>query len=111
MKAKIKYVIGYGICIAILLWIALSTVEIWMNNGNPNYVYNKANCYNAFTYHTSEMRVVDCEVVKADDTFEVTVEDIKGNRWVYYDSKYQEINSIMEITMDGNKVVDSKRKN
>lgn len=102
-----KEKILYGICIVILVWIAISTIEIWIKQKNPESVYSKANCYNAFTTHTTEMRVVGCDVVKADDSFEVVVEDIRGNQYAYYDSEYQYNGTIMQITMRDGQITDA----
>lgn len=109
MKAKIFY----GICVAILLWLMASTIEVWTHNvKEAEEPYNKANAWaivaeaNAHKTQT-EMEVVDCQGVYSDD-YEVTVEDSNGNLWAYIDTEPKEIGSTLTITMDGDEIVDAK---
>lgn len=111
MKKKIGMVTGYAFCIAILVWIMVSTIEVWVKQKTPDPIYSNANCYNMFTESTKEMKVVGCEVVPEDDCFEVVVEDIRGDQYAYYDSEYQYNGTIMEITFRANEIVDAKVQN
>lgn len=102
MKEKIVY----GIAIAMLIWIVVSTLEVQMHNLDVNYVYNKANIWAILTTTETEMKVVDCEVVKETDEFEVTLEDIKGEQYAYYDSEYQYNGWIKSVKMQGKTIID-----
>lgn len=105
MKEKIKYV-GYGICVAFIVWIALSTIEVWSHNLEKDYEYNKANVWVLTTTHTTDMVVVDCQG-NYDDTYEVTVKDIEGNLWAYYDDCPKETGDILSITMSGEQIINA----
>lgn len=85
MKAKIKVAL-YAICVILLAWIIVSTMEVMLYNGNENYEYSKANLYVVLTSE-SETTVTVVECVAVDNYYEVTVEDSKGNLWSYYDSE------------------------
>lgn len=98
----------YPICIIIVLWFALSTTEVWIHSLDTGYVYNKANVWAIMSTTTTEMKVVNCEIDKPTDTWLVTVEDIKGNQYSYYDSEIQYNGWIKEITMQGVNIVDAK---
>lgn len=106
VKIKTREIIGYGICIIILVWIVLSTLEIWKHSLDVGYVYTKANCWVMITQHTTDMKVVDCKG-NPDDSYTVTVEDIEGNLWEYYDTEPKETETIMEITMSGNQIINA----
>lgn len=96
----------YPICIVIILWFALSTTEVWMHSLDTDYIYNKANIWAIMSTTTTEMKVVDCEIDKPTDTWLVTVEDIKGNQYSYYDSEIQYNGWIKTITMQGKNIID-----
>ena len=104
MKEKIVY----GIAIAILTWVVLSTMEVQLHNLDTNYVYNKANIWAILTTTETQMKVVNCEIDKSTDTFLVTVEDIKGNQYDYYDTDYQYNSWIKTIKLQGNIIVDAR---
>lgn len=106
MKNIIQFM-AYIICIIILAWIFVSTVEVWVKQKTKSPIYSKVNCYNAFTQHTAEMKVVECTPHKADDSFLVTVEDIRGNQYAYYDTEYMYNGWIIKVTMDGNQIIDA----
>lgn len=95
----------YPICIIIILWFALSTTEVWMHSLDTDYIYNKANVWAIMSTSTTEMKVVDCEIDKPTDTWLVTVEDIKGNQYSYYDSEIQYNGWIKTVTMQGNEII------
>lgn len=100
--------IFYGIVIVVLVWFVASTIEVQTHNLDSNYVYNKANIWAILTTTETEMKVVDCEIDKATDTFEVTLENIKGEQYAYYDSEYQYNGWIKEVKMQGKNIVDVK---
>lgn len=102
MKEKIFY----GVVIAMLTWVVLSTMEVQLHNLDVDYVYSKANIWAILTTTETEMKVVNCEVVKETDEFEVTLEDIKGEQYAYYDSEYQYNGWIKEVKMQGKQIVD-----
>lgn len=110
MKAKIKVVIGYGICVAIILWIAISTVEVWVKQKTESPTYTKANCYNivAPQTETKSVCVTDCVMNKQNDCFEVTVMDDDGNMWAYYDSRPLAKGHLLKATFKADKIVDVK---
>lgn len=97
--------IFYIICITIILWFALSTIEVWTHSLNTDYIYNKANIWAIMSTSTTEMKVVDCEIDKPTDTWLVTVEDIKGNQYMYYDSEIQYNGWIKTVTMQGKIII------
>lgn len=96
----------YPICIVVILWFALSTTEVWIHSLDTDYVYNRANIWAIMSTYTTEMKVINCEIDKPTDTWLVTVEDIKGNQYSYYDSEIQYNGWIKEITMQGKNIVD-----
>lgn len=99
----------YTICITILVWFAISTVEVWLHSTRESdYIYSRANVWAIMTTRTKEMRVVDCEIDKPTDTWLVTVEDIRGNQYQYYDTEIQYSGWIKTVTMQGNLVVNIK---
>ena len=100
--------IFYGIVIVVLVWFVASTIEVQTHNLDSNYVYNKANIWAILTTTETEMKVVDCEIDKPTDTFEVTLENIKGEQYAYYDSEYQYNGWIKEVKMQGKTIVDVK---
>lgn len=104
MKEKIVY----GIAIAMLIWIVTSTLEVQMHNLDANYVYNKANIWAILTTTETQMKVVNCEIDKATDTFEVTLEDIKGEQYAYFDTDFQYNGWIKEVKLQGKQIVDVK---
>ena len=95
----------YPICIVIILWFALSTTEVWIHSLDTDYIYNKANVWAIMSTSTTEMKVVDCEIDKPTDTWLVTLEDIKGNQYAYYDDEIQYNGWIKKVTMQGKCVV------
>lgn len=103
MKKSI-YVIGA----LLILWWGASTIEVWSHNYDSDYIYSKANVWAILTTHTTEMKVVGCEIDKPTDTWLVTVEDIKGNQYSYYDSEIQYNGWIKEVTMQGTKIIEVK---
>ena len=107
MKAKIFY----GICVAILLWLAVSTIEVWVHNAKEiKQPYNKANAWAivaANAHITKTMTVTDCQGIYSDD-YEVTVEDSNGNLWAYIDTEPKEIGITLTITMDGDEIIDAR---
>ena len=107
MKEKIFY----GVVIAMLVWVVLSTMEVQLHNLDTDYVYNKANIWAILTTKETEMKVVDCEIDKATDTFEVTLEDIKGERYAYFDTDFQYNGWIKEVKLQGKNIVDVKTLN
>ena len=104
MKGKLFY----GISILLIIWFMLSTMEVWIHNWDSNYIYSKGNVWAILTTHTTEMKVVACEPEKETDTFIVTLEDIKGNQYDYYDSEYQYNNWVKVCVMQGTKIIDVK---
>ena len=102
MKGKLFY----GIVIIILGWFILSTIEVQMHNLDTNYIYNKANLWAILTTTETQMKVVDCEVDAPTDTFLVTLEDIKGEQYAYYDSEFQYNGWIKSVTMQGKTIID-----
>jgi hypothetical protein len=103
MKEKIFY----SAIIIVLLWVAVSTLEVQMHNLDSNYVYNKGNLWVLISAHTTDMIVRDCQGVITDD-FEVTVEDIEGNLYAYIDTEPREIGSVIRVTMSGSKIINAK---
>lgn len=104
MKEKIIY----GIVIAMLVWVVLSTMEVQIHNLDVDYVYSKANIWAILTTTETEMKVVDCEIDKPTDTWLVTVEDIKGNQYSYYDSDFQYNGWIKTVKLQGKIIIDVK---
>lgn len=104
MKEKIFY----GIVIAMLIWVIASTMEVQLHNLDKGYVYSKANLWGILTTTTTEMKVVDCEIDKETDTFEVTLENIKGEQYAYYDSDFQYNGWIKEVKLQGKAIVNVK---
>lgn len=104
MKKKIVIII----CIMVSLWILGSTIEVWAHQRDTNYTPNKTNYYVMITKKTTEMRVVEVSVEKETDTFEVTVEDIKGNLWAYIDDEPKEIGDILKVTKCGDRIIDAR---
>lgn len=104
MKAKIFYTV----CVIVLVWFMLSTIEVWTHSMDNDYIYAKGNVWAILATSTTEMKVVDCEIDKPTDSWLVTVEDIKGNQYQYYDSEIQYNGWIKEITMQGVNIVDAK---
>ena len=104
MKEKIIY----GIAIAMLIWIVASTLEVQLHNLDVDYVYNKANLWAILTTTETEMKVVDCEIDKPTDTWLVTVEDIKGNQYSYYDSDFQYNGWIKTVKLQGKVIIDAR---
>ena len=104
-----KEIAVYGIGVAILLWFILSTIEVWLHSTRESdYIYSRANVWAIMTTHTNEMKVVDCRIDKPTDTWLVTVEDIAGNQYQYYDTEIQYNGWIKTATMQGNLVVNIK---
>lgn len=103
MKEKIFY----GVIIAILTWVVLSTMEVQVHNLDVDYVYNKANLWVLISAHTTDMIVRDCQGVPSDD-YEVTVEDIEGNLYAYIDTEPREIGSVLRITMSGDEIINAR---
>lgn len=98
--------IFYGIVIVVLVWFVASTIEVQTHNLDSNYVYNKANIWAILTTTETEMKVVDCEIDKPTDTWLVTVEDIKGNQYSYYDSDFQYNGWIKTVKLQGKIIID-----
>ena len=96
MKAKIKATL-YIICVALLLWVIISTMEVMFCNGNEDYTYSKVNCWVLLTSET-ETTVTVVECVPVGNYYEVTVEDSKGNLWAYYDDEAKTIGTILRET-------------
>lgn len=96
----------YAISIALTFWFVSSTAEVVIHNGQINYAYSKANYWSVITTTETEMRVIDCTPYGTD--YEVTVEDIRGDQWAYYDSEQREIGTIMDIKMQDDRIVDAK---
>lgn len=112
MKAKIKTreIIGYGICIAILVWIALSTIEVWVKQKTVSPTYSRGNCYNIIAPETETKSVVvtDCVMVKIHDCFEITVMDNDGNMWAYYDDYPLSKGHIIKAEFKADQIIDVK---
>lgn len=104
MKEKIFY----GVVIAMLIWVIASTMEVQLHNLDVDYVYSKANIWAILTTTETEMKVVDCEVDAPTDTFLVTLEDIKGEQYAYFDTDFQYNGWIKEVKMQGKQIVDVK---
>lgn len=113
--AKVK-----GIVLALLtmwfVWVMVSTVDVCVHNGNPNYEYSRANFYEVLLAidaqiksptETKAVLVVDC--TKYANGYEVVVRDLDGNDWAYIDSDYVCPNEVIEVVFDGeNRIVDVK---
>ena len=100
-------IVAYGVCIALLVWVAISTIEIWVRNvSETQKECTKANVWVLATTHTTDMKVTNCQG-NWDDTYEVTVEDIEGNLWAYYDSEPKEIGDVLSITMSGDEIINA----
>lgn len=104
--AKVK-----GIVLMLLtlwaLWVMVSTLDVCIHNGNPNYEYSRANFYEVLLAIDAQIKsptetkvvlVVDCEYDKATGWYEVTVRDLDGNDWAYYDDEQQAVNDILTVT-------------
>lgn len=104
MKEKLFY----GMIIIMLGWIVVSTIEVQIHNLDVDYVYSKANIWAILTTTETEMKVVDCEIDKPTDTWLVTVEDIKGNQYSYYDSDFQYNGWIKTVKLQGKIIIDVK---
>lgn len=102
MKKKLFY----GIAIAMLVWVVLSTMEVQLHNLDVDYVYSKANIWAIITTTEVQMKVVNCEVIKETDEFEVTLEDIKGEQYAYYDSEFQYNGWIKTVKLQGKAIID-----
>lgn len=72
--------------IALLLWVAISTMEVIFHNGNESYEYSKGNLWVIMTSE-SETTVTVVECIPEGNYYEITVEDSKGNLWAYYDDE------------------------
>lgn len=104
MKEKLMY----GICGAIILWLIVSTVEVWVHNATETEItYSKANVWVQVSSHTTDMKVVDCQGYFTDD-YKVTVEDINGNQWAYIDTEPKELGTVLSITMSGDEIIDAR---
>lgn len=98
--------LGYVAAVLVLLWMIASIIEVWAHSMDNGYVYSKANLWALLATKKTDMRVVDCEVYsKADDNFLVTVEDMRGNRYGYYDTEPRETETVLTITLQGNAVI------
>ena len=96
------YVVG----IIFVLWLMASLFEVWTHSLDNGYQYHKANACLLMAAHTTDMVVIDCQG-KYDDTYVVTVQDIKGNQFDYYDDKAKETGTIMRVWLSGNIILDA----
>ena len=97
----------YAICIIIIMWFVISTIEVWIHNASKGNEYSKYNIWVIISSHRTDMIVVDCQG-KQNDTYEVTVEDIKGYYYAYYDSEPREIGNVIRITISGNEIINAR---
>ena len=101
-----KEKIFYAICIILIAWVCVSTIEVWVHHFNGN-EYHKSNCWILIGSHTTDMVVVDCQG-NWDDTFTVTVEDIKGNLYDYIDDEPKENETVLRVTMCGTELINAQ---
>lgn len=102
-----KETITYAICIVLLVWIAISTIEVWAHNAHVTESYSKANLWVLMTSHTTDMVVVGCEGNRNDD-YIVTVKDIQGNLYAYIDSTTKANGDVIRITISGNEIINAR---
>ena len=112
MKIKLMYLL----CIVFLLWVAVSTVEVWIHNATETEKpYSDLNVW-AITVSENKteipdvrqeiaMTVVSCDPIE--DYYEVVVEDYNGNQWAYYDTDFQASKTQMLVTIQGKRVIDA----
>ena len=98
--------IFYGICIMILVWFAVSTMEVWLHNFKGN-EYHKGNVWLLMSNHTTDMVVVDCQG-NYDDDYLITVKDVKGNLYAYIDTEPKLNGDVLRITINGNEIMNAR---
>lgn len=54
------------------------------------------------TYVPQPTTVVDCIRETGNEYYTVTVEDSKGEQWVYFDDEYKEIGTVLNASFNGN---------
>lgn len=104
---KKSSIIGYAICVIFLLWMFTSTIEVWLHNSKGN-EYSKSNIWVLISSHTTDMKVVDCTREKGNEYYTVTVEDIKGNQYDYYDDVQRETGTVLRVTQSGTSIINAK---
>ena len=97
-KTKAKSIICYALLIIVLLWLILSTVDMW-NGGKGKWGFWYL-CGNHAT--ETECVVTACTEYNGDSYYTVTVEDRNGNQWCYYDSEEQPVGTVLRVTWNGN---------
>lgn len=58
------------------------------------------------TCTTQPTTVVDCTMENGNQYYTVTVEDVHGEQWAYYDDEYREVGTILNTSFNGNEIVD-----
>ena len=111
----------YMLCIAGIIWIMVSTIDVWINHARETETYLKANLWLVIV-PTREIETETSEPAKAkekikmvvkegnpiDDYYEVVVEDYDGNIWSYYDTDFVQRETKMWVTMqDGYRITDA----
>lgn len=95
----------YTVATAVLLWIALSTLEVVIHNGNENYVYSKANLWGYIATESKTCHVYDCEKANG-DAWLVTVKDKSGNLWCYYNDTPKAKWDTVYVRFKGDSIID-----
>ena len=102
-----KNIVGILFGVVLLVWILVSTVEVFVANASEQpYTYCRANLWVLATSETTDMVVYDCHPV--DDCYEVVLEDIKGNLLAYYDSEAQPVGSYLRVVTSGDMIIGVK---
>lgn len=93
----------YTLSIVVLLWIGKSTVDVWTGDiGQGNFWLLLAN------KTETDSVVTACVKSQGDRYYTVTVEDVKGNQWSYFDDEFKPVGTVLRVTWEGNKIVDAK---
>lgn len=98
-------VVGILFGIALVVYFAFCTIEVWYARETPTHIMTKANVWVVITRETVDCVVVDC--VPRETVYEVYV--VKGNDiYSYYDSEARQKGSVLTVTFDGSEIVKVK---